>query len=103
MPYTGTCPAIVVVRDHPVAATLVIGALSLLCIVLFIKYDNQKSGFTTGTACGSQRCHGKVCKSTWDPAASAEAQGLATVGAANFQHSDQANAKLMAVINGAVS
>jgi hypothetical protein len=100
MTYTGTCPVIIAVRDHAVVATVALAALVVLCVVLFVSRDGSKSGFAAG-GCAARRCQAGTCRGTWDPAASAEAQGLATVGAANFQHSSQAEQSLQMAINSA--
>ena len=99
MSYTGACPVIIAVRDHAAAATVALAALAVLCVILVVSRNGSKSGFAAG--CAARRCRVGACRGTWDPAASAEAQGLATVGAANFQHSSQAEQSLQAAINSA--
>jgi hypothetical protein len=90
------------VADHPTAATIALATLAFLCIILFVSCGGGgRSGFTGG--CPARRCAPGVCKTMWDPAASAEAQGLATVGATNFQHSSQAEQQLQLALNSALT
>jgi hypothetical protein len=91
-----------VIRSHPGYFAAVIGVLLLLIVVLayamahYKALVKKKDGFTSPFP---QVGPAQVCGRGWDPAASAEAQALATVGA--LPHDGYAESKLQGAVDGA--
>ena len=115
------------IRNNPGATAFIFGVLILITILLAFKLveckrkkrsgfeglaTEQQSpcppGYTVRTSGNSQYCvpannmpdlKHNACKQSWDPAASAEAQALATVG--SYQHDQYGERSLQHAINAA--
>jgi len=96
------------VGTHPVATAGFIAVLIVLVVILtFVmlhykgKVDGDKSGFAAGAMVSPFPAVGPVqaCGRGWDPAASAEAQALATTG--SLLHDSYGEGKLQGAVDGA--
>ena len=95
-------PLISGIAQHATTAAAVMGVLLLIVLILaytLVHYKSESKAGFEGLATGPSafRLTVPACKAAWDPAASAEAEALATVGA--LQHDSYGEQSLQSAID----